>query len=169
MTTAVATLRQAPAPALESVPSSGRRARRRAPQAEDLGVVSQVKRAFSPRNRLAATIGLFAGAIVPVSIYVLAHSEAVPLTRDPATWVVWGLILAALVYSAHTVYSWARLALGGPVKSVAFAVLLEGVMVTSHTPWLRLTVLGYLVAINAIGSACRLSLGRSADLAAREA
>ncbi len=168
MSTSVATLLRHAVPEPEQAPSSARRARR-VPQAEELGVVSQVKRAFSPRNRLAATIGLFAGAIVPVSIYVLAHGEAQRLTPDPATWVAWGLILAGLAYSAHTVYSWARLALGGPVKSVAFAALLEGVMVASHTPWLRLTVLGYLVAINAIGSACRLSLGRSADLAAREA
>lgn len=160
----VAALRPVP----DTSPSSRPRAiRRPAPQAEDLGVVSQIKRAFSPRNRLASAIGLLAGAIVPVSIYQLSHGEAMPLTRDPSSWVPWALVLSGLVYSGHTVFSWARMALGGPVKAFAFAALLEGVMVLSHTPWLRLTVLGYLVAINAVGSACRLSLGRSADLAAQ--
>lgn len=129
-----------------------------------MSIVAQVQRAFSPRRRLAAVIGLAWGAIVPVAIYQVSHGEAGRITRDPASWVPWGLVLFGLVYSAHTVFCWSRLALGSTVKSLGFVVLMEGVMVLSTTVWLRLLVLGYLVAINAISTACRISLGRSAEL-----
>lgn len=160
MTTSAVALRP-----VSSIPSSSTRPRRALPRAEDLGIVSQVKRAFSAKHRLAASIGLLAGGIVPVAIYDLCHVEGAAPTSDPITWIPWALALAGVVYSSHTVYSWAHLVHGHAVKAAAFAALLEGVMATSHTPWLRLTVLGYLVAINAISSACQLSLGRSADLA----
>lgn len=149
----------------KSSPRSPARARRPIPQADDLGVVSQVKRAFSPRHRLASVIGLLVGGFVPIAVYQVSHGELAPLTRAPASWVPWAITGAGLVYSAHTVYTWAQMALGKPLKAVGYVVLLEGTMVGSRSPWLSFVALGYLVAINAMGTACRLSLGRSADLA----
>ena len=52
------------------------------------------------------------------------------------------------LYSALTVFEWAKLAFTSVPKSVGFVVLVEGVMVTSTTHWLALTALGYLIGIN---------------------
>jgi hypothetical protein len=90
---------------------------------------------------------------------VIAHHEAAPLhslalgSSGP-----WALVAGGLAYSAKTVFDWAALAFANALKAVGFVVLLEGVMVTAHTPWLAFAALGYLVAINGVATACRLSL-----------
>ena len=118
-----------------------------------LGVVAQVRRACAAGNRLAAVVGMLLGGFVPLAVYVVAHSESGAFAGHERAW---ALITGGLVYSARTVYEWARLAFTSAFKSVGFVVLLEGVMVTSTTRWLALAALGYLIAINGTATACTL-------------
>lgn len=120
-----------------------------------IGVVSQVRKALAQRNRLATVIGFLLGGFVPIAIYVVAHREAGPLALSGS----WALVSGGLLYSAQTVFQWARMAFANALKSVGFCVLLEGVMVTSETHWLALVALGYLVVINGVATGCVLSLG----------
>jgi len=122
------------------------------------GIVTQVKRAFLKKNRLATFIGIILGGFVPVAIYVVSHNEAgAAFSLHPTS--ANGLVLGGLLYSAQTVYQWARAAFTQAIKSVGFCVLLEGVMVTSQTKALTLAALFLLVAINGIATGCKLSLG----------
>lgn len=121
-----------------------------------LGVVQQVKLALHPKARLAAFIGFLLGGFVPLASYILAHSEFSALGLD--RYRSWSLVAGGLLYSAKTVYDWACLAFTNVVKSLGFVVLLEGVMVTSHTPWLAAVALGYLIVINGTATACALSV-----------
>ena len=119
-----------------------------------VGVVTQVRRACASGNRLAAVVGLLLGGFVPLAVYVVAHGESGAFAGHERAW---ALITGGLVYSAKTVFEWARLAFTSAFKSVGFVVLLEGVMVTSTTRWLALAALGYLIAINGAATACTLS------------
>jgi len=130
-----------------------------------LGVVDQVLVALRPQNRVATLLGALLGGFVPVATYVVAHQETTtaPLwTQLPAL-----LVVGGLTYSALTVYRWARLAVGHPVKAAGFVLLLEGVMVASSTPWLGMVALGYLVGINAIATGCQLSQDRKSPRSTR--
>lgn len=121
-----------------------------------LNVVQQFRRVWA-LGPLTAIVGLALGGFVPLAIYVTAHR----------TGFVWGvstapaLALGGLVYSAQTVFQWARLAFISIAKSLGFVVLLEGVMVTSPVQWLALLALGYLIVINAVATAC--TVGRPAS------
>lgn len=126
-----------------------------------IGVVQQVKRACVKRNRLATLIGFLLGGFVPVAIYVISHREAGALAWTAASAGPWSLIAGGLLYSAQTVYQWAKLAFQNAAKSLGFCVLIEGVMVTSHTHWLALAALCYLIVINGVATGCTLSLGRA--------
>ncbi len=122
-----------------------------------LGVVRQVTLAFRRKALLATLIGFLLGGFVPVACYVVAHREGASF--DLAGGKSLGLVIGGLAYSAKTVYEWSRLAFESAFKSIGFVVLLEGVMITSATPWLALTALGYLVVINGVATGCTLSLG----------
>jgi hypothetical protein len=125
-----------------------------------LGVVEQVTAALKPKARLATFLGFLLGGFVPLASYVVAHYEidaSVALYSQIGTL----MVLGGLVYSARTVYEWGKLAFQAPGKAFGFVVLAEGVMVTSHTPWLALSALGYLIAINGIATGCNLALHRS--------
>lgn len=93
------------------------------------------------------TVGQFCAAVaagfLPIASYVMAHIES---AANPLLWV---LVAAALSFSAPTLADWAKKWCGSPVKAWGFTILLEGVMVFSHTAWLSYAGLGILVAINA--------------------
>jgi VIT1/CCC1 family predicted Fe2+/Mn2+ transporter len=123
-----------------------------------LGVVAQVRRACARGNRLAAFVGMLLGGFVPLAVYVVAHNEAVPLSSITfGTSGPWALVFGGLAYSAKTVFAWGKLAFESAFKATGFVVLVEGVAVTSHTQWLGLAALGYLVLINGVATACTLS------------
>jgi hypothetical protein len=136
-----------------AVPATRRVVHREPPARRPLGVVAQVRRAFASGNRLAAVVGFLLGGFVPLAVYVVAHSESGAFTGHERAWT---LIAGGLIYSAKTVFEWARLAFTSAFKSVGFVLLLEGVMVTSTTRWLALVALGYLIAINGVATACAL-------------
>jgi len=118
----------------------------------ELGVIAQVKRAS--KSRAASAIGFVLGGVVPIGVYWIAHHEA---TTQP--W-KWGLVSAGLIYSAKTVFDWAKIAFKHPAKALGFVVLLEGIMTTSTTLWLQLVCLGILVGINGTSAACQIALDR---------
>lgn len=125
-----------------------------------MGVVDQVVLACSPRNRLATVLGFVLGGVVPIATYGEAHLDldwAQPLHCQTATY----LVLGGLAFSAKTVFSWSLRAFRDGWKAGGFVVLLEGVMVTSHVPFLPLVLLAILVAVNGIATGCALSLDRS--------
>jgi hypothetical protein len=72
--------------------------------------------------------------------------------RRRSTW-----YLGGLVYSAKTVWQWGTVAFQNAFKALGFVILLEDVMVTSHIPWLSITALVYLMAINGIATGCNLT------------
>jgi len=92
------------------------------------------------------TIGQFIAAVaasfLPVASYVLSHFEA---KSQP---MMWGLVVAALMFSAPTLVEWAQKWCKSLWKAVGFTVLLEGVMVASSTTWLGAAGLAILVVIN---------------------
>ena len=129
----------------------------RAPKPPRTDVVSQVRAAVQPKNRLATALGALLGGGVPVATYVLSHHEvtqADPLYAQLPAW----LVLGGLLFSALTVYQWGRMAFGSGAKALGFAVLLEGVLTCSATPWLSAGALAYLVIINATATGVRLSV-----------
>ncbi len=123
-----------------------------------LGVVRQVRLACKRGNRLATLIGFLLGGFVPLACYWLAHYEAPALTAQGGR--VVALIGGGLLYSANTVYQWAKLAFTSAVKSLGFCVLVEGVMITSTTAWLSVAALCYLIVINGVATGVTLSIGR---------
>lgn len=126
----------------------------------NLGVVDQVVLACKPKNRLATAMGFLLGGVVPVATYLEAHSE---LSKDQPIYsqVAFYLVLGGLLFSAKTVFAWAKAAFADAYKAAGFVLLLEGVMVLSHVPWLPLILLGFLVSINGVATGCLLSLGRA--------
>ncbi len=92
------------------------------------------------------TIGQFiaavAAAFLPVASYVLSHVEA---KSQP---LMWGLQVAALMFSAPTLVEWAQKWCKSLWKAIGFTCLLEGVMVASSTTWLGAAGLAILVVIN---------------------
>lgn len=92
------------------------------------------------------TVGQFIAALaagfLPLASYVIAHHEVAD------RWWMWGLVIAALAFSAPTLVDWAQRWCKGFWKAVGFTVLLEGVMVFSRSDWLAVTGLAILVIIN---------------------
>lgn len=129
-------------------------------QARQLGVIAQIKRAFKRGNRLAASVGLLLGGFIPLAVYVTAHQETSGLT---GTWQevarTWILVVCGLAYSGKSVFEWARLAFASVVKALGFVVLVEGISVTSSVHWLGIAALVYLIGINSVSTACKLSQG----------
>lgn len=117
-------------------------------------VVGQVRLALRPENRLASFLGAVLGGFVPLSTYVLSHSEL------PQQWYSdtrTAIVAGGLLYSAKTVLQWGKLAFGDRWKALGFVVLTEGVMVLSHTYWLSGAALAVLMGINAVATAVALS------------
>ena len=129
----------------------------RAPKSRaDLSPVDEIRLAFKPKNRLAATVGAAFGGSIPALTCYTAHTRH----ADRALYAQAGTYFAAcgVVFSLLTVYQWGTRIFGHRLKAVAFAVLLEGAMVTSESPWAAGAVLGLLVAVNAVALACNLVL-----------
>lgn len=131
-----------------------------------LSIVEQVREAGKRQNRMATAAGFILGGFVPSASFILAHYEVDPQSplwlQMPAL-----LVLAGLVYSAKTVFDWARVAFKNPAKAVGFVVLLEGVMTFSTTVALAYVALALLVAINGIATGCNLALDTKAAKAVR--
>lgn len=151
-----ATARISSSPRLRALPSPPAEAHRRHRSAP--GVVAQVRTALRPRNRTATLLGAALGGAVPIAAYRLAHAEvdpSQPLWLQVPAWLVAG----ALLFSATTVFGWAREAFGSATKALGYTVLAEGILTFARTPWLGIGAVCYLVAINSVATGVRLSFG----------
>lgn len=102
------------------------------------------KRLTKAKQRTFGQVFAAIGAsFLPVASYAIAHIE---VEQTPYMWI---LVCAALTFSAPMLVQWAQKWCGHMVKAVGFTILLEGVMVFSSLPVLRLSGLAILVAINA--------------------
>jgi hypothetical protein len=119
----------------------------------DRDVVGQIKLAFS--NPLPLLIGALIGALVPIATYTVGHAEL-----DASGWasVPGAIVVGGCVFSAITVYKWGRRAFDSAFKALGFVVLSEGVMTFSHTPWLSILMLAFLMAINAVANGANLAV-----------
>ena len=111
--------------------------RKRKPRARPLRIERQAKRLGRQ------TIAAIAAGFLPVASFILARTEA------PGDQKLYGLVVAALAFSAPQLADWARSWCGHPIKAWGFAILLEGTMIGSGTQALALTGLAILVLINA--------------------
>lgn len=119
----------------------------------DRDVIGQIKLAFA--NPLPLIIGALLGALVPLATYTVGHAEL-----EAAGWssVPGAIVVGGCLFSAITVYKWGRRAFDCAFKALGFVVLSEGVMTFSHTPWLSVLVLSFLVAINAVANGANLAV-----------
>lgn len=104
--------------------------------------VSMPKLHAAERRTIGQFIAAVAASFLPIASYVLAHFEA------PAMPMMWGLVAAALMFSAPTLAEWAQKWCRSPYKAWGFTILLEGTMVASTTTALGYAGLAVLVVIN---------------------
>jgi len=118
-------------------------------------IIEQVKIAFGKGNRLAAFFGAVLGAIIPASIWFIAHFD---IDASKGFQISYALVAAGLMFSAKTVFDWGCMAFKQPLKAFGFVVLIEGIMTFSHLVWLSVVTLIVLMTINGIATGCNLVL-----------
>lgn len=139
-----------PAPVVEAAPITFGGAYA-VPEEETMGVIEQIRVAM--KNPLAAFAGFILGGFVPVATFSVSH-----LDKTLNEYVLWTLVIGGLIYSALTVFGWAKLAFGNALKALGFVVLIEGVMTLSGLPMLSYAALALLVIINGIATGANLSI-----------
>jgi hypothetical protein len=126
------------------------------------------------RSPLALALGAALGGLVPATTFAVAHGfelvrfEAGSVVAEPWVHPGWLLVLGGLLFSAKTVYAWTAAAFDDRAKALGFVVLVEGALLLAPSPALRYVALGYLIAVNALGTGARLALRDRADRAAVE-
>jgi hypothetical protein len=115
-----------------------------------MSVIEQIERTFAPGRRLAAIVGTLLGGLVPLATFTLVHQE---VGTYPMLWL---MVAGGLAYSAISVFKWGRQAFQMPAKAIGFVLLLEGTVTFSHTHWLAITGLAFLIAINGVSAAVSL-------------
>lgn len=119
-----------------------------------MSAVEQVRRAFAPGQRLPAVMGFALGGIMPAASYTLVHARE-GVASNPLLWI---LVAGGLLYSAPSVFNWARQAFQGQVKALGFVILIEGVATFARIHWISYAGLAVLVAINGISAAVALQV-----------
>ncbi|MBI5252614.1 MAG: hypothetical protein HY912_24220 [Desulfomonile tiedjei] len=115
-------------------------------------IVEMVRCASHKKHRLAMIAGFVLGGWIPITTYSIIHwhVQSMPL--------LWLLVAGGLVYSALTVYQWAKLAFHQSLKAIGFVVLLEGAMTFVPDPWIGVPCLFLLVIINGLATGTTLAL-----------
>jgi len=119
-------------------------------EVEEMTAMEQARQVFDGQHWMATIAGLVLGSFVPLASYTLIHWETAARRE------LWLLVAGGLIYSALTVYKWARQAFHYPLKAFGFVVLLEGVMTCSRIRWLGLAGLAILMTVNGISAAISL-------------
>jgi hypothetical protein len=114
-----------------------------APKTRKQPTAAPIKINAAQKRTIGQVMAAVASGFLPIASFVLAHYES---KTQPMLWI---LVAAALMFSAPTLAKWAEKWCGSQVKAWGFTVLLEGVMVASHTEWLSYAGLVILVVINA--------------------
>lgn len=115
--------------------------------------------AFQRDVLLATLIGFVLGGFVPVASYVVCHQE-LPSATGWHQMALGTLVAGGLLFSAKTVWQWARAGFSDAWKATGFVVLVEGVMVLSAVTWLAWTALVLLVGVNGIATGVTLARGK---------
>jgi len=146
-----------PAKPKRSAPKAPRRAQKpKAPKR--VLVMDEIRAAFRQKNLLATFVGLILGGFVPVGSFLVIHYEVGEFTWHGAAML--GLAIGGLVFSAKTVWQWAKSAFADDAwKATGFVILLEGLMTLSGNFGLSVAALVLLTAINAIATGVQLSRG----------
>lgn len=105
-------------------------------------MASKMKMTAADKKTVGQVLAATAAGFLPIASYAIAHHE-----MNANKWLGL-LVIAALVFSAPTLAQWAQKWCKSPYKAWGFTVLLEGVMVFSKMPWLSITALVILGAIN---------------------
>lgn len=114
-----------------------------APKTRKQATAAPIKINAAQKRTIGQIMASVAAGFLPIASFVMAHYES---KTNPLLWV---LVAAALMFSAPTLADWANKWSGNKYKAWGFTILLEGVMVASHTEWLSFAGLIILVAINA--------------------
>lgn len=135
-------------------------------------ITEQLTIACRKGNRIATGIGAVLGTVVPVMVYAVTHKLPSIALTDPAFYVLLVMAIGGCYFSMKSVIVWGKLAFqGDSIKAVAFALLLEGMLVMSgmlpDMAWLGYASLAYLCLINAISSGCSIALEAKAYNSAR--
>jgi len=115
------------------------------------GVIGQLYTAT--RSPVALIVGLLLGGFVPCMSYHFVHNEldhSIPLLSQIQLYIA----LGGLIFSAKSVFQWARMAFNDTVKASGFVLLAEGVMTTAKVEYISVTALVFLVIINAVATGC---------------
>lgn len=115
----------------------------KAPKARKQPTAAPIKINAAQKRTIGQAMASIASGFLPIASFVMAHYES---KDNPLLWV---LVAAALLFSAPTLAAWAQKWAGNQYKAWGFTVLLEGVMVFSHTEALSFAGLAILVVINA--------------------
>jgi len=123
-----------------------------APKIRKMPLVDAVKTSMLKRNRVALLAGGILGGFVPIATFVVGHldTKTIPM--------LWLLVAGGLIYSAMSVYDFAKQAFKSSLKSLGFVILIEGAMTFSTTECLSYAALGLLILINAVACGCNLAL-----------
>lgn len=119
-----------------------------------MGILEQMR--LTRRHPFAALLGAALGGFVPIAAYTIVHHELRIGGRLELMQPIALVLLACLAFSVRTVWQWGVQSFGERTKAACLVVAVEGVMVFSDTPALAVIALSYLVAINAIATACTL-------------
>ncbi len=114
-----------------------------APKTRKQATAAPIKINAAQKRTIGQIMASVAAGFLPIASFVMAHYES---KENP---LLWALVAAALMFSAPTLADWAQKWSGNKYKAWGFTILLEGVMVASHTEWLSFAGLIILVAINA--------------------
>jgi VIT1/CCC1 family predicted Fe2+/Mn2+ transporter len=102
----------------------------------------KIKLSAADKKTVGQILAATAAGFLPIASYAIAHHE-----MNANRW-LGILVAAALLFSAPTLAQWAQKWCKSPYKAWGFTVLLEGVMVFSKMPWLSISALVILGAIN---------------------
>lgn len=130
---------------------------------KNIPITVQLTIASRKGNRLATAIGAILGTVVPVMVYAVTHKLPSLSWGMPAFWVLAVMAIGGCYFSMKSVIVWGKLAFqGDSIKAIAFALLLEGMLVMSgmlpDMAWLGYASLAYLCMINAISAGCSIAM-----------
>jgi hypothetical protein len=137
-------------------------------------ITIQLQIAARRGNRLATMIGAILGTVVPVMVFAVTHKLPSLQYTEFSFWMLSVMMVGGCYFSMKSVIVWGKLAFQqDKIKAVAFALLLEGMLVMSGTlpdmSWLGYAALGYLCLINAVSCGCSIAVeAKSYDTNARK-
>lgn len=128
---------------------------------KNLPIPLQIRLALQTGNRLSAGIGAGVAGFIPLVTYAVMHTIPNPEITGAVFWGLVAMGAGGCIFSLKSVIQWGHIAFAGDwIKAFAFAILLEGMLIVSGfvpaLKWFGIASLGYLMAVNAISSACAI-------------